>query len=325
MSLLVIVLAAALALAAPLLARAPDVRRSPRVAAGVHLWALIAIGASPLALALCLAGPGAPGGTTCPGTAGHGNHLLAWAALGSGTLVVAALAVAGLGTLRATRAAHPRRLGQPNFTAEGVPVHVLPLHRPLAFAVGVVRPRIVLSRGLLKLLDGEELRAVIAHELGHVRGGHLGALLVGRAVARVFGVVPPVRHASAALLRELEAAADDHAAQVVGDRDVVAAAIAKVALAGAPLSPGGFGGGGDLAYRVDRLLDPRPPSRGRQALGVALVALLVLGTVAAQCGALHGGAAWAGVASCALLGWVGSRPLRPSPPEGAGLLRPLAS
>lgn len=310
MSLLAIVLAGALALAAPLLARAPDARRSPRVAAGVHLWALIGIGALPLALALCLAGPDAPVRTPCLGMPGHEDRLLAWAALGSGVVVVTALALAGVRTLRATRAAHPRRLGQPCFTAEGVPVYVLPLDRPLAFAVGV-RPRIVLSRGLLDLLDADELRAVVAHELGHVRGGHLGALLVGRTVARVFGVLPPVRHASAALLRELEAAADDHAAHVVGDRDIVAAAIAKVALAGAPPSPGGFAGGGDLAYRVERLLDPPPRSRGRQAMGVALVALLVLGTVVSQCGPLHAGLLWAGVASCALLGWVGSRPLRP--------------
>jgi Zn-dependent protease with chaperone function len=42
-----------------------------------------------------------------------------------------------------------------------------------AFTFGVERPFIVLQSGLVDLLDEEELMAVMAHELGHVKAGHV--------------------------------------------------------------------------------------------------------------------------------------------------------
>lgn len=41
-----------------------------------------------------------------------------------------------------------------------------------AFALGQERPCVVLNTGLLDILDETELRAVIAHELGHIKCGH---------------------------------------------------------------------------------------------------------------------------------------------------------
>ena len=41
-----------------------------------------------------------------------------------------------------------------------------------AMALGTNQPFIVLNSGLVELLDAEELRAVIGHELGHVLSGH---------------------------------------------------------------------------------------------------------------------------------------------------------
>lgn len=308
-------LAAVLALAAPRVAAAAlDRRIPPRLAAAVHLWALIGMGVAPVALLLCLAGPGSPAWSACQGAAGSAGHLLAWGALGGAGLVAGALAVSAARAVRATAAARPDRLGalQPSFTAEGVPVHVLPVGRPVAFSVGLRQPRVVLSRGLLELLADDERRAVIAHEVAHARGGHLGPLFLAQVVGRALGELPPVRWASAALRRELEAAADEHAARAVGDREVVAVAIAKVALAdSAAFRAGAFAGGADIAYRIERLLAPGPGSRLRDAVALGLVGTLVAATVVAQCGALHAGALWAGVASCLVLGWVGTRPLRP--------------
>ena len=39
-------------------------------------------------------------------------------------------------------------------------------------ALGTNNPFIVLNSGLVDLLDAEELRAVIGHELGHILSGH---------------------------------------------------------------------------------------------------------------------------------------------------------
>jgi Zn-dependent protease with chaperone function len=43
---------------------------------------------------------------------------------------------------------------------------------PNAMAIGVDHPFIVISTGLLELLDEEELRYVVAHEVGHILSGH---------------------------------------------------------------------------------------------------------------------------------------------------------
>lgn len=42
-----------------------------------------------------------------------------------------------------------------------------------AFAMGVKNPAICLFSGLLELLDEEEIQAVIAHELGHIKANHV--------------------------------------------------------------------------------------------------------------------------------------------------------
>ena len=44
--------------------------------------------------------------------------------------------------------------------------------RPNASTIGIDRPFLVLTSGLVDLLDEEELRFVIGHELGHVLSGH---------------------------------------------------------------------------------------------------------------------------------------------------------
>jgi len=51
-------------------------------------------------------------------------------------------------------------------------VFVLSDPRPQATALGVDRPFIVLTSGMLDLMDDEELRFVLGHELGHILSGH---------------------------------------------------------------------------------------------------------------------------------------------------------
>jgi Zn-dependent protease with chaperone function len=305
-----IALVALLAFAAPRLGAAlADRRVSPRIAAALHLWALIGMAVAPLALLLCLADPGALVQGSCPGALGRRFPGLAWAALGAAAAIVARLLHATVRTVRATRAADPGPAGPGRaFPAEdGVRVHLLPVERPLAFAVGFRRGAVVVSRGLLAMLGEDLRRAALAHEAAHVREGHPALLLVARVVAGAFGGLPPVRRASASLRRELEAAADERAAAAVGDPGVVATAIAEVGrVRTAPGPP-------DVAYRVGRLLGAHPRSRVREVATLVLTGLLAVGVVASQCGALHAGALWTGLAACAVIvGWVGLRPLRPA-------------
>ncbi|MGQ0668683.1 MAG: M56 family metallopeptidase, partial [Actinomycetota bacterium] len=260
---LTIAVVGVLALSAPALAAmVVDRRSSPRATAVLHLLALIGMGFVPIAMLLCLGGPGSLL-RACHGTFEHHSHVLRWIALGAAGAMVSWLAYTAARTLRATRAADPGRLrlGLPTAISGGVPVYLIPVEQPVAYASGIRRGQVVVSEGLVRLLTDEERRAAVAHEVAHVRGGHPGLLFIGGVVARAFSALPPATRAFASLRRELEAAADDEAARAVGDPQVVARAIAKVGLAGAAPAPGAaLAEEADVAYRVGRLLEHRPES-----------------------------------------------------------------
>jgi Zn-dependent protease with chaperone function len=51
-------------------------------------------------------------------------------------------------------------------------LYVIQEPTPNAMAIGVDHPFIVINTGLIELLDDEELRYVVAHEVGHILSGH---------------------------------------------------------------------------------------------------------------------------------------------------------
>jgi Zn-dependent protease with chaperone function len=59
-----------------------------------------------------------------------------------------------------------------------------------AFAVGRESPCIVLQTGLIELLDEEELRAILGHELGHIHCGHSVYRLMALLMTLVLGRFP---------------------------------------------------------------------------------------------------------------------------------------
>ncbi len=305
-----------LALSVPALAaRVVDRRSSPRATAVLHLLALIGMGLVPIALLVCLAGLWSV--RACHGAFEHQAPTLRWIALGTAGAILLRLAHAGWQTFCATRAADPAGWGfdLSTSTAGGVPLYLLPVEQPFAYASGIRRRYIVVSEGLMRLLREDERRAALAHEVAHVRGGHPVLLLTGRVIARAFTPLPAARRAFASLRRELEAAADEEAARAVGNPEIVARAIAKVGLAGAAPVPGAaLAEEADVAYRVGRLLGQYPESAPREFVAVALAGLLGAGLVATQCGAFHPQALWTGIVACsALVTWVGLRPFRSFP------------
>ena len=146
--------------------------------------------------------------------------------------------------------------------------------RSRAYALPGVRGRTVVSTALLRRLDADERRAVLAHEAAHLRYRHFvyvqATELAAAANPLLRPVVPVVR-------RAVEAWADDEAVRAVGDRVTVARAVAKASLAHAGSMPAGAlsvgSGGTDLAHRVGQLLTPRPARTGRVV--AALTALAV--------------------------------------------------
>lgn len=131
--------------------------------------------------------------------------------------------------------------------------------------------RIVVSKGLLDMLDPHEQRAVIEHERSHARHRHDRYLFVASLATAALPLVMPIAH----LVRySVERWADDDAARACGDRRLIATTLGKVALLPSPAPLAGFNGSG-VAARVAALLEPpvgRPPTSTVLALWCAVVA-----------------------------------------------------
>jgi Zn-dependent protease with chaperone function len=108
----------------------------------------------------------------------------------------------------------------------------LPTSSPVLFCRGARAPELVVSAGLLALLDPAELRAALAHELAHVAAHDLSwswLLLAARAAQAWNPVVQVVVRAAA---RDAERAADDRACEDRAARLALAEAILKTYRAG---------------------------------------------------------------------------------------------
>jgi hypothetical protein len=126
---------------------------------------------------------------------------------------------------------------------------------PYAVAMPGRGGRIVMSRGLVNLLNDDEIDIVLAHERTHTYFRHDRMLLVAR-MADAF--CPVFRPLTQRLRFSLERWADEAAARRCGDRHLVARTLAKVALAGDP-TPAllGFTGLG-VSARAEAMLAPAP-------------------------------------------------------------------
>ena len=182
------------------------------------------------------------------------------------------------------------------WTRAGEPLPGLPLSAtrfghplPVAALVGVVRPRLLLADRLVAALDGPELQAVAAHELGHAAARDNLRRLLLAASPDVLAWLP----VGARLRREFE-----EAAEAAADRRALARArpetLALALLKAAALVPDGrsfelplaaFDGAAPLADRVRALLGAPPGTvDGTTARGPAIAtaaAALVLALVLA--------------------------------------------
>jgi Zn-dependent protease with chaperone function len=163
-------------------------------------------------------------------------------------------------------------------SALGTDVRVLETDSPLAFTVGLRRPQVLVSVGMLNRASPDALKTVIAHERAHARRRDTLRAALDRAVATILPAAS--RHN---LVREADLAreqlCDAEAARVMGGRPVVARALAEVISLGmgAPASGVSVGGSGtDLEQRVIALLYPGSASLRWLVRYCGVVAALVL-------------------------------------------------
>jgi beta-lactamase regulating signal transducer with metallopeptidase domain len=161
---------------------------------------------------------------------------------------------------------------------------------PCVMLAGVVRPRLVISSGVVASLTPEQLSAVVRHERAHgISHDNLKRLLVLAAP----GILPfahGLRHLERAWAKLSEWAADDRAAAGKARRSLsLASALVCVARLGstsaAPaLAASLMAEGAELSERVDRLLNPTrriPRGRPSEPVLIASAGLLLAGALVA--------------------------------------------
>ena len=153
----------------------------------------------------------------------------------------------------------PAKLLAAMHIAEVSNVRCLADGQPLAFCSGVLKPKIHVTTGLLNVLSGPELEAVLRHERHHSERRHplLRALLI--AAGEVFFFLPILHWLFERMLDDAELAADRAAIRRVGHQAVAAALWRVGTPATKPRHAVGFGGAAEL--RVAQLLGETLPAR----------------------------------------------------------------
>jgi hypothetical protein len=240
-----------------------------------------------------------------PSTATHRisvlGHTLTYPAANLGAVIVVALALIGLaavalaasGAVRELAADYRlrRRLGA-HITRREAGALVIEDERPRAFCAGLLRPRVYVSTGALKLLDDAALGAVLAHERAHVRRRDPLRMACGRVIAAALFYLPGLGELHRRQTALAELAADEGAiAAAPENRAALARAMLSFAERSRPDDPTGLD-----PERVDHLLGD--PPAWRFPLLVCALAFAVLGLLSAV--AVLAGRIAAGSATLAL-------------------------
>jgi hypothetical protein len=148
---------------------------------------------------------------------------------------------------------------------------------PSAFALPGRPGRIVVSSAMLHALDTGERRALLAHERAHLRCRHHRYVRMTEVAAAVLPLLKPMNRR---VCIATERWADEEAAAEIGDRAVVARAVARAAIATqsphATLSMGEQG----VIERVHAMLDNPPAPVPILELGTLAIALAAAGALA---------------------------------------------
>ncbi|MGO4373704.1 M56 family metallopeptidase [Paenibacillus sp. 2TAB19] len=156
---------------------------------------------------------------------------------------------------------------------------------PLAFTMGFRKPMIVLSSGLVGLLDEQELEAVIAHEAFHRHNYDALKLFVLQLIAQSLWFIPLTRwsHANYKIMCELQA--DEHAIKATGSELGLGGALLKMVqssgiIRSASTSPvlASFSDEA-INYRLRQLIEPQraiPVKLETPAIVISVYALLLL-------------------------------------------------
>lgn len=252
---------------------------APTVATALHV---------PMVAELCrrMLGDLTPGGATA-----------GWTAAAAAVMVPAMGAWGQVHSRQSTRALRVERCLGRHTRSGAHELVVLPTPQLVAVAVPGADRRaehgqIVVSDGLVDVLEPAELDAVVRHEAAHLRHGHHRYLAAAVIVDHAFAWLPGARRSTATLRVALERWADEEAATDNADREVLRGALLAVT-ASLVAAPGvaAFSAADTIVERLDAL-DAEAPEPRRVTHALLYCPGAVLGTVAV--GAMVSWAAGAG-------------------------------
>lgn len=163
---------------------------------------------------------------------------------------------------------------------------VLPVAEPIALTVGAESRQVVISRGLMSMLDEDEFEMVVRHEVAHLRSQHHRHIALASLIEAGFGWLPMVRASVRAVRFGVERWADEEAAGAdPAARRILASALTAAAGCRPRPATAGFGGVEMAAERLQALSAPHCPSYSRwwyvgAGLVSAAAAAVWLGSVA---------------------------------------------
>jgi len=104
----------------------------------------------------------------------------------------------------------------------------------LAMAIGGKEPHVLISRGLMALLDRDELETVIAHEVMHLKHHDAEFKVFSKLLSRFLFFDPFSKFFDPAVHREREYLADEMSGRSTGKPAALASALLKIVKRGAP-------------------------------------------------------------------------------------------
>lgn len=165
------------------------------------------------------------------------------------------------------------------YSSERRVIEVVTHPQPLAFTMGLLRPRIILSTGLLELLEPRELEAVVHHEMHHLSHRDPLKTFLTHLFSAAMWYIPILKwcHQQYKITREL--LADHHAIEVMGTSAALGSALLKLVkkerqqrMEFAYVSFADT----SINYRIRQILDPKAEPPLRMPLQPAVVSLHVV-------------------------------------------------